>query len=176
MEGTTGSQPQEPPKLQEAEEGSQPPPQAPAPAADSDTGDDLSDEEDATGKRKKPSITHMLDEDQEEELADWWRDNPGLYDKCVETYRRNATKDKLIAEQACIHGCEGVRCRHAIGLHEEHADHVWQRKRRNPRGRMVLLPLSSPFSKSGSSTPSASSVPTSRLGPKGEYLPSKCYH
>ena len=50
----------------------------------------------------------MLDEEQEEELADWWRDNPGLYDKSNETYRRKAHKDKLIADKAAhMGGCGG---------------------------------------------------------------------
>ena len=68
--------------------------------------DDISDEEDATGKRTKASITQMLDEEQEEELADWWRDNPGLYDKSNETYRKKARKNKLIADKTA---CMGVR-------------------------------------------------------------------
>ena len=41
----------------------------------------------------------MLDKQQEEELADWWRECPGLYDKSNETYRRTTKKDKLIAEE-----------------------------------------------------------------------------
>ena len=41
-------------------------------------------------RRKKASITQMLDEEQEEELADWWREYPGLYDKSNEMYRRKA--------------------------------------------------------------------------------------
>ena len=73
---------------------------SPAPAANSDTGDNLSDEKDATGKRKKPSFSQILDEDQEEGVADWWRDIPGLYDKSIETYHRKARKEKLIADKA----------------------------------------------------------------------------
>ena len=57
-------------------------------------------------ERKKASITQMLDEEQEEELADWWRDNQGLYDKSNKTYRRKARKDKMIADKAT---CMGVR-------------------------------------------------------------------
>ena len=64
VEDITGSQPQEPQKeppkgrkLKKKDPIPIPPAPAPAPAADSDTGDDLSDEEDATGKRKKLSIT-----------------------------------------------------------------------------------------------------------------------
>ena len=41
----------------------------------------------------------MLDEHHEEELADWWRDNPGLYDKSIDTYHRKGRKDKLIADK-----------------------------------------------------------------------------
>ena len=50
-------------------------------------------------RRKKASITQMLDEEQEE-LAGWWRENPGLCDKSNETYRRKVKKDWLIAEKA----------------------------------------------------------------------------
>ena len=39
----------------------------------------------------------MLNEHQEEELAEWWREHPGLYGKSNETYRRKAKKDRLIA-------------------------------------------------------------------------------
>ena len=49
----------------------------------------------------------MLDEEQEEELADWWRDNSGLYDKTNETYRRKARKDKLITDKTARMGVMG---------------------------------------------------------------------
>ena len=38
----------------------------------------------------------MFDENQKAELADWWREHPGLYDM----YRRKEKKDSLIAEKA----------------------------------------------------------------------------
>ena len=41
----------------------------------------------------------MLDEQHEEELADWWREHPGLYEKSNETFRRKTKKDKLIAKK-----------------------------------------------------------------------------
>ena len=59
----------------------------------SNSDEDEESAEDATGRRKKASITQMLNENQEEDLADWWRDHPGLYDKSNETYRRKAKKD-----------------------------------------------------------------------------------
>ena len=49
----------------------------------------------------------MLDEEQEEEPSDWWRDNPGLYNKSNETYQRKAHKDKLIADKAARMGVRG---------------------------------------------------------------------
>ena len=49
----------------------------------------------------------MLAEGQEEELADWWRDNPGLYDKSVDIYCRKGRKDKLIADKAASMGMRG---------------------------------------------------------------------
>ena len=64
----------------------------------------------------------MLDEGQEE-LAEWWRDNPGLHDKSNETYRRKARKDKLIADKATH---MGGRSSPAGWLDEDHEDHVWQ--------------------------------------------------
>ena len=57
-------------------------------------------EEDATGRRKKASITQMLNEHKEEELAEWWREHPGLYDKSNEMYRGKEKKDRLIADKA----------------------------------------------------------------------------
>ena len=49
----------------------------------------------------------MLDEEQEEELAEWWRENLGLYNKSNYTYRRKAKKDQLIAEKAARMGVLG---------------------------------------------------------------------
>ena len=69
--------------------------------------DDISKEEDATGRRKKTFITQMLIEEQEEEHADCWRENLGLYNKSNETYRRKARKDKLIADEATSMGVWG---------------------------------------------------------------------
>ena len=106
VEDTTGSQPQEPAKPRKPKK-KDPPPPAPSKAGNSDTGDNISDEEDAMGKRKKASIPQILDEKQEEELADWWRDNPGLCDKSNETYRRKARKDKLIVYKAAHMGVRG---------------------------------------------------------------------
>ena len=68
-------------------------------------------EEDATGWRKKASMTQMLDEHQEKELADWWRECPGLYDKSNETYRRKVKKDRLIADKAEEIGVRGFDAR-----------------------------------------------------------------
>ena len=42
----------------------------------------------------------MLNEHQEEELAEGWREHPGLYDKSNKTYRRKLKKDRLIADKA----------------------------------------------------------------------------
>ena len=102
MEDTKGSQPQEPPKAKKPRKKAPVPPSPtrtyPAP---SDSEDDLSAEEDATGRQKKASITQMLDEHQEDR-ADWWREHPGLYDKSNETYRRKTKKDKLIPEKAQV--------------------------------------------------------------------------
>ena len=56
------------------------------------------------GKKKKSSITQMLIEHQEEELANWWRDNPGLYNKSINTYHRKGRNDKLIADKAASMG------------------------------------------------------------------------
>ena len=112
VEDATGSQPQEPAKGRNPKKKDplhpKPPAPAPSEATDSDTGDDICDEEDATGKSKKASITQMLDEEHEEDLTEWWRDNPGLYDKSIKTYRRKARKDKLIAEKAARLGVMGV--------------------------------------------------------------------
>ena len=73
LEDTTGSQPQEPAKPPKAKKPrkKEPTPPARSHPAPSDTEDDLSAEEDATGRRKKASITQMLNEEKEEELADW---------------------------------------------------------------------------------------------------------
>ena len=66
VEDTTGSQPHEQAKPRKPKK-KDPPPPAPAPSepGDSDTGDVISDGEDATGRRKKASFTQMLDEGQE---------------------------------------------------------------------------------------------------------------
>ena len=103
-EDTTGSQPQQPPKPPKAKKARKKAPAAPPPSplptptdpAPSDSNREELAKEDVTGRRKKASITQMLDELQEEELADWWREHPGLYDKINKTYRRKAKKDKLI--------------------------------------------------------------------------------
>ena len=117
-EDTTGSQPQpkdqaKPPANQKSRKKAlssapaEPPPPSPSaspthtepPPSDSNE-DEESAEEDATGGRKKASITQMLNEHQEEELADWWGEHPGLYDKSNEMYRRNVKKDGRIADKA----------------------------------------------------------------------------
>ena len=49
----------------------------------------------------------MLDEEQEEDLAELWRDNQVLYDKSNETYRKKACKDKLIDDKAARMGVRG---------------------------------------------------------------------
>ena len=41
------------------------------------------------------------------ELADWWKDNPRLYDKSFDTYQRKGRKDKLIADKAASLGVRG---------------------------------------------------------------------
>ena len=64
-------------------------------------------EEDATGRRKKASITQMLNTNQEEDLADWWKDHLGLYNKSNKTCRRKENKDRLIAEKAWEMGVRG---------------------------------------------------------------------
>ena len=110
MEDSTGSQSQEPPKARNSKpKKKDPPPPAPSPSeqANSDTGDDISGEEDAMGRRKKASIIQMLHEEQEEEFAERWRDNLGLYDKSNETYKRKAHKDKLIPDKAAHLGVRG---------------------------------------------------------------------
>ena len=43
---------------------------------------------------------------QEEELADWWRDNMGWYTKGNEMYRRKEKKDRLIADKTRRWGCK----------------------------------------------------------------------
>ena len=108
-EDTTGSQPQEPPKPPKAKKPRKKKPAPPSPTEPSppDTEDDFSGKEDTMGRRKKASITHILDEEEEEELAEWWRENPGLYDKSNETYRRKAKKDQLIVEEAARMGVQG---------------------------------------------------------------------
>ena len=164
---TNGSQPQEPAKVRKPKK-RDPPPPAPSEAGDSDTGDDISDEEDATGKRKA-SITQMLDEEQEEELADWWRDNPGLYDKSNKTYQRKACKGKLIGDKAAHMGVRGFDAA-ILASWMKSMRTIIARKRRSPKGRVVLLPLSSPHGNAGSSIPSPSFVHTLRLGRPGEYL------
>ena len=72
-------------------------------------------EEDASGRRKKASITQMLNDDQEEELADCWWDHPGLYDKGNETYRRKEKKDRLIADKAREMGVRGFDAKMLAG-------------------------------------------------------------
>ena len=71
VEDNTGSQPREPPKAKKLKK-KDPPPPAPSPSeqADLDTEDDIPNEEDATDRGKKASITQMLDEEQEEDLAE----------------------------------------------------------------------------------------------------------
>ena len=57
----------------------------------------------------------MLNEHQEEELADWWRDHLGLYDKGNEMYRRKEKKDRLIAEKAREMGVRGFDAKMLAG-------------------------------------------------------------
>ena len=77
LEDTRSSQPQEPPKPPKAKKPRKKNPAPPAPSrtptnpALSDSEDDLSAEEDARSRRKKASITQMLDEEQDEKMADW---------------------------------------------------------------------------------------------------------
>ena len=42
----------------------------------------------------------MLNEHQEEELVEWWREHLSLYDKSNKTYRRKANKDRMIADKS----------------------------------------------------------------------------
>ena len=84
------------------------------PLSDSKEDKDLA-EEDVTGRRKKASITQMLDENQEAELADWWKEHLGLYDKSNETYRRKEKRDRLIAEKAREMGCRASMPRCLLG-------------------------------------------------------------
>ena len=116
LEDTTDSQPQEPPKAKKPRKKAPAPPSPtqtdPAPSG---SEDDSSAEEDATGRRKKASITQMLDEQQEEDLADWWREHLGLYDKSNETYRRKAKKDRLIADKTQEMGVRGFDAKMLAG-------------------------------------------------------------
>ena len=84
------------------------------PISDSDE-DEESAEEDATGRRKNASITQMLNENQEAELANWWRDHPGLYDKSNNMYRRKEKNDRLIAEKAKEMGVWGFDAKMLAG-------------------------------------------------------------
>ena len=112
----------------------------------------------------------MLDEDQEEELADWWRDNPGLYDKSVETYLRKSRKDKLIANKAASMGVSGLHAAMLSGWMKSMRT-MYDKEEKKSKGKSGAAPrILTVLAKNGSSTLSASSVPTSRLGPKGEYL------
>ena len=49
----------------------------------------------------------MFDEEQEENLADWWKERPGLYDKSNKPYLRKAKKDRVIATKAEVMGVQG---------------------------------------------------------------------
>ena len=62
-----------------------------APQSDSNEDED-SAEEDVTDTRKTTPITQMLDLTHEADLAEWWRDHPGLYDKGDDIYRRKEYK------------------------------------------------------------------------------------
>ena len=95
------------------------------PLSESDE-DEESAKEDATGRRKKASITQVLDENQEAELADWWRDHPGLYDKSNNTYRRKEKTDRLIAEKAREMGVWGFNAKMLAG---------WMKGMRNMYGK-----------------------------------------
>ena len=68
-----------------------------------------------TGRRKKAPITQMLDKTQEADLAEWWRDHPGLYDKSNDMYRRKEKKDRLIAEKAREMGVQGFNAKMLAG-------------------------------------------------------------
>ena len=82
-------------------------------------------EEDATGRRKA-SITKILNEHQLEELADWWRVHPGLYDKSNKAYRRKEKKDRLIADKAREMGVLGFDAKMLAG---------WMKSMRNMYGK-----------------------------------------
>ena len=57
----------------------------------------------------------MLNVHQEEELAEWWRDHLGLYDKSNKTYRRNEKKARLIADKAREIGVWGFHAKMLAG-------------------------------------------------------------
>ena len=61
----------------------------------------------AGGRRPACPITQIFDETQEADLAEWWRDHPGLYDKSNDMYRMKEKEDRLIAEKARGMGVPG---------------------------------------------------------------------
>ena len=167
-EDTTGSQPQEPPKPPKAKKARKKPPAPPSPSptptdpAPSDSDENESAEEDANGSRKKASMTQMLDEQQEEELADWWREHPGLYDKSNETYRRKTKKDKLIAEKPRVMGVQGFDAAMLAGWMKSIRT-MYGKEEKRPRGSLGLLTLSSTLGSAGWWTASNFCDLTSRL-------------
>ena len=70
----------------------------------------------------------MLNEHQEEELADWWGEHLGLYDKSNEMYRRKVKKDRLIADKAEEMGMQGFNAKMLAGWMKSMIDEddVWQ--------------------------------------------------
>ena len=80
-----------------------------------------------TSRRKKASISQMLNETQEEDLSDWCSDNPGLYNKSCAIYCYKAKKNKLIADKAASMEVRGFD---ATMLH------VWMKSMRTMYGKV----------------------------------------
>ena len=108
----------------------------------------------------------MLDDTQEEDLAEWWRDSPGLYEKSCTLYHHRAKKNKLIADKAAS---MGVMDFDATMLHG------WMKSMHTMYDKEELAPLSSRLVSSGWWIPSSSSILTSRWGAQGRYL-AKYFH
>ena len=103
----------------------------------------------------------MLDEQQEEDLADWWREHPGLYDKSNETYRRKTKKAKLIAEKAQVMGVRSFDAAMLAGWMK--SMRTMYGKEEKAKGKSGAAPLSSPLGSTGWWTPSSFCDLTSRL-------------
>ena len=97
----------------------------------------------------------MLNEHQEEELADWWRKHPGLYNKSNESYRRKAKKDRLIADKADEMGVWGFNAKMLAGWMKSMRT-MYGKEEKKAKGKSGTAPPSSPLGSDGSSRPSIS--------------------